>query len=225
MFLFPRAPPKRPRECRAKCTSDYTEVADCKGPFVFPSSPHSHPRHHSSRTVTPAGRGQVNPRWGGRGRDGPRREKRVQGMNESCLSHTTCSSRRVPPRAASRIPGPSGPRFAARAARWPRSRPGCSSLRSRRGKGGREEAGASGPSPEPRPPKPAVRDSADRDGRATGGETRERAPPGSTAEAGSPAGWPGARPPARPGLGSDRPGSQRDAPRRPPAASDSPRSA
>lgn len=80
-----------------------------------------------------------------------------------------------------------------------RSRPGCSSLRSRRGKGGREEAGASGPSPEPRPPKPAVRDRADRDGRHWG-ETRERAPPGSTAEAGSPAGWPGARPPV-PGWG------------------------
>lgn len=87
----------------------------------------------------------------------------------------------------------------ARAARWPHSRPGCSSLRSRRGKGGREEAGASGPSPEPRPPKPAVRDCADRDGRHRG-ETRERAPPGSTAEAGSPAGWPGARPPARPSV-------------------------
>lgn len=97
--FIPPTPPKR---------GDYTEVADCKGPFVFPSSLHN-PRHQSSQTVTPVGRGQVNPRWGGRGRDRPRREKRVQGMNESCLSHTTCSSRRVPPRAASGIPGPCGP--------------------------------------------------------------------------------------------------------------------
>lgn len=102
-------------------------------------------------------------------------------------------------------PGPCGP--------LPGSRPGCSSLRSRRVEGSRRgEAAESGPSPEPRPPKLAARG-------------RRWAPPGRAEgvrsaskhhQGGVPAGWAGARPP--PGRGSDRPGHRRDAPRRRPAA-------
>lgn len=61
----------------------------------------------------------------------------------------TPSSQQYPCPERAATPGPCG--------RLPRSKPGCSSLRSRRVIGSRVEAGESGPSPEPRPPKPAVR--------------------------------------------------------------------
>lgn len=103
----------------------------------------------------------------------------------------------MPPRPASRIPDPSGPPTPGPCGPLPRSRLGCSSLRSRRVKGSRVEAGESGPSPEPRPPKSAVRGARTEVG-ATRGETEKCAPPASTTKVGSPRGGPV---PARPGSG------------------------
>lgn len=178
MFLFP-LPKKRTRGFRVQYASDYTEVAGGRAPLLPDPSRPLEPYSDPGREGT--GESQVGRKRVGRAAE----KKRVLAMNESCLSHTTCSFRGCNPDQPARSP--------ARAARdsgptRPRSRPSRSSLRSRRVKGCRVEAGESGPSPEPRPPKPR--------GALHAGRDRRARPACPHHQGGVPAGWLGARRPA-----------------------------
>lgn len=83
VFIPPHSPPpkKGPGGCRAKCTSDYTEVKDYKGPFVVPSSPPPQPPPPLESNSDP-GRAGTGDSQVGRKREGRAAKGEARSRNE-----------------------------------------------------------------------------------------------------------------------------------------------